>query len=139
MASLTWTSTELTSHTEMELQVSLVVALLMSSSLAVARKDCQLVRSSTDRGQCFSEPECEDVCRTVEDRQCQTTTQQVTTPACLLWDRLTSVITRRNAAQSMNRSATLSMRTNAAQVIEGSCFTSFEISLCHHANPSLFK
>ena len=63
----------------MELQVSrlIIFSLLAASVLAVPRKDCQLVRSSTGGGQCFSEPECEEVCRTVEDRQCQTNTEQV--------------------------------------------------------------
>merc|ERR1711936_1225870 len=76
MGSLRLTSKELTSLTEMELQVYLMLSLMLASALAVPRKNCQLVRSSTQRGQCFSEPECEDVCRTVQERQCQTTSQQ---------------------------------------------------------------
>ena len=63
----------------MELQVSrlIIFSLLAASVLAVPRKDCQLVRSSTGGGQCFSEPECEEKCQTVQDRQCQTNTEQV--------------------------------------------------------------
>ena len=58
--------------------MSLILLLtLLASVLAVPRKDCQLVRSSTGGGQCFSEPECEERCQTVQDRQCQTNTEQV--------------------------------------------------------------
>merc|ERR1712038_231948 len=76
MGSRCWTSKELASLAEMELQASLIVTLLLASVLAVPRKDCTLIRSSTNLGQCFSEPECEDVCSTVQERQCQTTSQQ---------------------------------------------------------------
>lgn len=67
----------------MEPQVSqlsqvLLLALLATSVLAVPRKDCRLERSNTGGGQCFSEPECEQKCQTVQDRQCQTNTEQVT-------------------------------------------------------------
>ena len=62
----------------MELQVSLFIfTLLAASVLAVPRKDCQLERRTTGGAQCFSEPECEERCQTVEDRQCQTNTEQV--------------------------------------------------------------
>ena len=66
----------------MEPQVSqlsqvFLLALLATSVLAVPRKDCRLERSNTGGGQCFSEPECEQKCQTVQDRQCQTNTEQV--------------------------------------------------------------
>ena len=55
----------------------LLLTLLAASVLAVPRKDCRLVRSSSGGGQCFSEPECEERCQTVQERQCQTNTEQV--------------------------------------------------------------
>ena len=55
----------------------LILSLLAASVQAVPRKDCQLVRSSSGGGECFSEPECEERCQTVQDRQCQTNTEQV--------------------------------------------------------------
>ena len=43
----------------------LVLCLLLASlASAVPRKDCNLVRSKTDIGQCFKEPECEQKCQT---------------------------------------------------------------------------
>ena len=57
--------------------MSLLLTLLLASVLAVPAKNCQLVRSSTQQGQCFSEPECQDVCQTVQEKQCSTTTEQV--------------------------------------------------------------
>ena len=63
----------------------LLLTLLAASGLAVPRKDCRLVRSSSGGGQCFSEPECEERCEVVQERRCQTNTEQV-------WGRGISII-----------------------------------------------
>ena len=39
-------------------------------------KNCQLQRSTTDRGDCFLEPECNQVCKTEYDQQCSTNYRQ---------------------------------------------------------------
>ena len=39
-------------------------------------KECTLVRSPTDTGQCFLEPECNQVCNTTNEQQCTTENRQ---------------------------------------------------------------
>ena len=41
-----------------------------------AGKQCTLIRSPTDTGLCFLEPECNTVCNTVNEQQCRTENRQ---------------------------------------------------------------
>merc|ERR1711962_1163537 len=64
--------------------VSCLVLLVLEQQPTVAvphpfarpAKNCQLVRSTTDRGECFLEPECNQVCKTVNEQQCSTVNKQ---------------------------------------------------------------
>ena len=43
---------------------------------AAPDKNCQLVRSQTNLGQCFNEPECNQVCNTEYEQQCRAVPRQ---------------------------------------------------------------
>ena len=50
--------------------VVFVFMTLVNLNLAIPRKDCTLVRSRTNTGQCFNEPECNEECQTVNEQEC---------------------------------------------------------------------
>ena len=49
-----------------------ILTLQCALGLPEPGKDCTLVRSPTDTGKCFLEPECNEVCNTVNDQECKT-------------------------------------------------------------------